>query len=264
MATKYLLNEEYVGESIAAMLAVVLPGRDAARDVQQDIAMMLHPYIRAHAVTPFRSSLNLCLLWLQLTARDCLGAPAVRTIFDSLWELIDYLDDEVGRTSFINNATGGRVASDILIRVVKVNAALAAVVDLANRTLPALNPFEQFLPSASKSVPPQEYARVVASNIREQLAVEAPLLTITEVTAELRRQGHGEVRVYDIVQIWRKLECRPNAGAGDPQETDQRYCKYDKARRNYVYTKAFVERAARELSAVKVKGTVSMSVLVGK
>jgi hypothetical protein len=44
---------------------------------------------------------------------------------------------------------------------------------------------------------------------------------------------------YHHVGAWRLYSIRPPKGAADPTKTDQRYCYYDEAHRDYVYTDAW-------------------------
>ena len=50
----------------------------------------------------------------------------------------------------------------------------------------------------------------------------------------------------EFPQAWKKLNCRPIAGAKQPQRTDERYCVYDEPHGDYVYKQAFVDKVVRE------------------
>ena len=43
-------------------------------------------------------------------------------------------------------------------------------------------------------------------------------------------------------QMWKHLQVRPQGGAENPERTDERYCVYDSAQGDYLYTPAFVDR----------------------
>jgi hypothetical protein len=50
----------------------------------------------------------------------------------------------------------------------------------------------------------------------------------------------------DVPTAWKKLKCRPKHGDEHPERTDERYCAYDEAHNDYLYTPAFVEKVVRE------------------
>jgi len=49
-------------------------------------------------------------------------------------------------------------------------------------------------------------------------------------------------------KVWKHLEVRPPSGAEHPEKTDERYCMYDSAHGDYLYTPAFVEKLISILS----------------
>ena len=51
------------------------------------------------------------------------------------------------------------------------------------------------------------------------------------------------------VLAWRYYRARPPSNAGDPARTDTRYCVYDRAHRDYLYTGAWVAKLKEELRA---------------
>lgn len=50
------------------------------------------------------------------------------------------------------------------------------------------------------------------------------------------------------VRCWRHYKVRPPYGSGEPEATDDRYCRWDRLMRGYGYTKAWVEKLVRDLS----------------
>jgi Protein of unknown function (DUF3644) len=60
-----------------------------------------------------------------------------------------------------------------------------------------------------------------------------------------------KLRLHDIVIAWHKLGCRPEGNAANPERTDARYCVYDLPHRDYLYTKAFIDKLTRELATEK-------------
>ena len=57
-------------------------------------------------------------------------------------------------------------------------------------------------------------------------------------------------------RCWRHYEVRPGSGAGEPEATDDRYCRWDRLMRGYGYTKAWVDKLVRDLSKAKKYETV--------
>lgn len=61
----------------------------------------------------------------------------------------------------------------------------------------------------------------------------------------------------DHARAWRRHRVRPPPGYSTPEETDPRYCAYDTAHADYVYSRAWVEKLVREIRearAVDVDG----------
>ena len=46
---------------------------------------------------------------------------------------------------------------------------------------------------------------------------------------------------YHFILAWKRLAVRPDGGAKFPERTDERYCVYDAAHHDYLYTDAFVD-----------------------
>ena len=51
---------------------------------------------------------------------------------------------------------------------------------------------------------------------------------------------------------WRFYEVRPDGGAEQPELTDARYCVFDEAHWDYLYTDAWVAKLIRELADAAV------------
>ncbi len=49
------------------------------------------------------------------------------------------------------------------------------------------------------------------------------------------------------IRAWKFHRVRPAKGAADPTATDARYCVYDRAHNDYLYTEAWVAKLIREL-----------------
>ena len=54
--------------------------------------------------------------------------------------------------------------------------------------------------------------------------------------------------MHHHTKAWRYYKVRPKGGSREPQRTIARYCIYDQAHRDYLYTEAWVEKLMRELS----------------
>ena len=52
----------------------------------------------------------------------------------------------------------------------------------------------------------------------------------------------------DHVRAWKHYRVRPESGAANPTGTDARYCVWDEAHGDYVYTDAWIRKLATELA----------------
>ena len=52
------------------------------------------------------------------------------------------------------------------------------------------------------------------------------------------------------IRCWRHYKVRPPSGSGEPEATDDRYCRWDRLLNGYGYTNAWVEKLVRDLSDV--------------
>ncbi|MEE1941962.1 DUF3644 domain-containing protein [Streptomyces sp. TRM 70361] len=53
------------------------------------------------------------------------------------------------------------------------------------------------------------------------------------------------------VEMWKRLKVRPVKGSGDPYATVAKYCSYNEAFDQYVYTQAWIRRILREIGTVE-------------
>ena len=53
---------------------------------------------------------------------------------------------------------------------------------------------------------------------------------------------------YHFILAWKRLNVRPDGGSRFPERTDERYCVYDAAHHDYLYTDAFVELVVDRIS----------------
>ena len=90
--------------------------------------------------------------------------------------------------------------------------------------------------------------------IREQIrpVANAGLLKPTAVVTEVANRIPFKFNMYHFTQAWKELRCRPPSGDNHPSRTDEKYCVFDVAHGDYLYTPAFVEKIVRETgTAVK-------------
>lgn len=62
---------------------------------------------------------------------------------------------------------------------------------------------------------------------------------------------------------WRKYEARPSKGSPNPEQTNYRYCVYDKLHNDYGFTQAWVDFLVEKLSDAQEFDSVSKAVLAG-
>ena len=53
---------------------------------------------------------------------------------------------------------------------------------------------------------------------------------------------------YTHTRCWQYFKVRPAKGAGEPEATDDRYCRWDRLMNGYGYTQAWIEKLVKELS----------------
>ena len=88
--------------------------------------------------------------------------------------------------------------------------------------------------------------------IREQSRriVSAGLLKPSAVAEKLQERLPLKIGVHHVVRAWQKLGCRPL-----PDQIilsgRMKYCIYDEPHKDYLFTQAFVDKVARELSTAE-------------
>ena len=106
-------------------------------------------------------------------------------------------------------------------------------------------------------VPPDK----VTPEIEEQLAkmgvvtkrritpvASADLLRPTEVVNLVAERLPYRFTMDTHTKCWHHYGVRPPYGAGEPEATDDRYCRWDRLMRGYGYTQAWVDKLVRNLS----------------
>ena len=103
----------------------------------------------------------------------------------------------------------------------------------------------------------EQYTRAVALIKEKQVSVaNLGLLRAGEVVKQVRdRVGHP-FSYHQHVQCWRFYHVRPSKGDPNPANCDNRYCFYDSAHGDYLYTSAWVEHLVKELSDTRKYGEV--------
>jgi hypothetical protein len=84
--------------------------------------------------------------------------------------------------------------------------------------------------------------------IREQIrpVSNAGMLKPTAVVAEVAERIQFKFNMYHFSRAWKELRCRPPSGDKQPSRTDEKYCVFDVAHGDYLYTPAMVEKIVRE------------------
>jgi Domain of unknown function (DUF3644) len=70
----------------------------------------------------------------------------------------------------------------------------------------------------------------------------------TQVVAEVQARLAHRFSVAAHTAAWHYFKVRPEYGAAKPQVTDSKYCVYDAAHKDYLYTEAWVEKLCKDLS----------------
>ena len=79
------------------------------------------------------------------------------------------------------------------------------------------------------------------------MTFRSPIYLIKEIDSRVP----FKVATHHVVRAWKKLNCRPPSGAQHPERTDEKYCVYDEPHKDYLFTTAFVDKVAKELSSAK-------------
>lgn len=73
-----------------------------------------------------------------------------------------------------------------------------------------------------------------------------------QVAARVEDQLPFRFSVYnEHVTMWKRLRVRPAKGSGDPYATNARYCTYNEAFNEYVYTQAWIKKILKEIGTVE-------------
>lgn len=95
----------------------------------------------------------------------------------------------------------------------------------------------------------KEYEKVVAMIKPNEVRVaNLDLLKPGKVVADVARTIGKPFKMHHHVLCYRHFKVRPDKGASDPKACDVRYCVYDAAHGDYLYTQDWVKRLKEELS----------------
>jgi hypothetical protein len=70
-----------------------------------------------------------------------------------------------------------------------------------------------------------------------------------EVVEELRKRFPGRFNMAKHIAAWKRYQVRPAHGDQHPERTRSEYCVFDEAHEDYLYTSAWLEKLAAELTA---------------
>jgi hypothetical protein len=83
------------------------------------------------------------------------------------------------------------------------------------------------------------------------------LLKPGHVVAQVKARVPFPFAVADHVRAWQHYTVRPKGGSDVPEKTKAKYCVYDTAHHDYVYTQDWVEFLCKELSLSETYATVT-------
>jgi hypothetical protein len=81
----------------------------------------------------------------------------------------------------------------------------------------------------------------------------------TQVVAKVQAKLPHRFTMATHTASWHHFKVRPTTGATKPEQTDPRYCVYDTAHKDYLYTRAWIEKLSGELADAAAFETVTGS-----
>lgn len=94
--------------------------------------------------------------------------------------------------------------------------------------------------------------RAVITRDRHVEVADLNRMRPAQVAARVEEQLAFRFSVYiEHVEVWKRLKVRPAKGSGDPYVTYARYCTYNEAFNEYVYTQAWIRKIVREIGTVE-------------
>ena len=116
---------------------------------------------------------------------------------------------------------------------------------------------EQSADAVVHFVSPEEVTPELAAQLAEIRVVTKPrirpvvsgdLFRPTEVVDQVAERLPFRFKMHAHTQCWKHFKARPLEGSAEPEETDDRYCMWDRLSKGYGYTKAWVDKLVRHLS----------------
>lgn len=95
----------------------------------------------------------------------------------------------------------------------------------------------------------KEYEKIVALiKPKEVRVANLDLMRPGEVVTKIRTRLGKAFNMHNHVICYRHFNARPAKGASDPKACDTRYCVYDAAHRDYLYTQEWIDHLVKSLS----------------
>lgn len=69
----------------------------------------------------------------------------------------------------------------------------------------------------------------------------------SQVVAKVQARLPHKFNVTGHTTVWQHFKVRPPSGSAKPEETNSRYCVYDAAHKDYLYTEAWIEKLVSDL-----------------
>jgi hypothetical protein len=79
----------------------------------------------------------------------------------------------------------------------------------------------------------------------------------TQVVVKVSTQLPHKFSLAAHAAAWKHYKVRPKGGAAKPEATDGKYCAYDAAHKDYVYTEAWIEKLTKDLADPEAFKTVT-------
>ena len=79
----------------------------------------------------------------------------------------------------------------------------------------------------------------------------------TQVVAKVSAKLPHKFSLAAHTGAWRHHKVRPETGAAKPEATDAKYCAYDAAHKDYLYTEAWIEKLTKELADAEAFKTIT-------
>ena len=99
------------------------------------------------------------------------------------------------------------------------------------------------------------------SAVQRRPSVNTSVVKPAEVVRQLQTLVPFHVSANVHVRAWRHYKVRPTATASEPDRTNPKFCIYDQAHTDYLYTPAWIQFLARKLSNAETYEIITGSAL---